>query len=260
MEGTEMTIAIIGIDPATLTPQERNGLAILSHVTPTDLAVLKNLIHVGMPAVIGGQTLHGFVALCAEREIDLSDEGVNAFKDLNQLGNEGADHGAIGVQTAVTYFAVLVAGTPGPAAGGRHVTDNGLAVVENFEGLSLTAYRDQVGVATIGWGHTYGVQMGQSITHDQAVAFLRSDLAIAEECVAKYTTVPLNDNQFDALVSFTFNCGTGAYRGSTLLRVLNTGDYTGAADHFAAWCHGDRGPIQGLVERRAEERGLFLRP
>lgn len=255
-----MSTTVEGLDMATLSPVARNAVAILTHVDGPHLAQLKNVMHVGFPAVVGPQTLTAFVALCQARGLDLSPAGVSNFKRAHQLGDTGPNEGAIGAQTAEAYFAYLHAGTPEPGLAHREVTARGMAVVENFEGLYLTAYRDQVGVPTIGWGHTAGVRMGQVITRADAEAFLRADLAVAEEAVDRLATVPLNDNQFDALVSFTFNVGTGALGVSTLLRLLDAGDFRGAADQFPRWCNGDRGPIPGLVARRAEERALFLRP
>jgi GH24 family phage-related lysozyme (muramidase) len=248
------------LDPASLTEAERNAFAILWHVSPDDLAALKHDMDIGIPTTIGPQTVTAFAALCLARGLDLSDAGVSAFKVLHQLGDTGPNHGAIGSQTATTYFDAIHASAPPAPTPGRHVTARGVAVVENFEGLELSAYRDSVGVATIGYGHTNGVRMGQTITREQADAFLRSDLTWAEHAVCSDVTAPLNDNQFDALVSFTFNCGAGALAGSTLLRKLNAGDYPGAADAFLSWVNGDHGPLPGLVARRNEERGLFLRP
>lgn len=249
---------IEGIDPTILLGAQKNALRILAQLAPGDLATLKNAMHLGMPAVIGPQTLATFVATARERGLDLSDAGVSAFKAHHGLDDSGANHGAIGPSTAAAYVKAIAAPSTPPPTGHRQVTDRGLRAVENFEGLVLHAYRDQVGVPTIGWGHTAGVQIGQVITREQAEAFLRADLAVAEEAVDRLVTVPLNDHQFDALVSFTFNCGTGALASSTLLRLLNKGDYQGAADQFLVWVRGDRGPLPGLVARRAEERALFL--
>lgn len=255
-----MPITIEGLTRETMNEKARNAFDILTHVTPQNLAVLKNLIHVGMPAVLGPQTLTTFVQFCADHNIDLSTSGVDAFKAANNLGNDGLNLHVIGAQTAQAYFNAMTAAKPAPARTGRHATDRGIHVIENFEGLLLHAYQDQVGVWTIGYGHTAGVYAGQVITRDQADAFLHGDVAWAENAVNQDVTVPLNDNQYDALVSFTFNCGAGALAASTLLRKLNAGDYQGAADAFRSWVNGDHGPIPGLVARRNEERGLFLQP
>lgn len=254
-----MTVSVQGLDAAALSSVERNGLAVLAHLTPADLAALKHLLNLGMPAVVGPQTLAAFLELCRTKGLDLSDAGVNAFKEGHHLGNTGANAGAIGAQTAAAILAVVAVAPPTPSPG-RRITPRGLAVIENFEGYSAAAYYDQVGVLTIGWGHTAGVYRGQLITRAQAEQLLRADVAIAEEAVNRLVKTPLIDNQFDALVSLTFNIGTGAFGASTLLRLLNAGDLAGAAAQFDRWVNGDKGPLPGLVARRAEERALFTRP
>jgi lysozyme len=130
----------------------------------------------------------------------------------------------------------------------------------NFEGLRLTAYQDSVGVWTIGWGHTGpDVRPGLTITRAQAESLLRQDLGRFERGVAGLVKVPLSSNQFSALVSFSFNVGLGALGSSTLLRVLNQGNYTGAADQFSVWNKAGGKTLEGLVRRRAAERALFLK-
>lgn len=139
----------------------------------------------------------------------------------------------------------------------------GLELVKFFEGLRLTAYVDPVGVLTIGWGHTGAdVDPGQTITKKQAEDLLIADLVHHEEYVDQIVEVPLNDNQRSALVSFAFNVGNGALASSTLLRKLNDGDYSGAADEFLRWVkgtvNGQKVTLAGLVKRRKAERQLFL--
>lgn len=142
----------------------------------------------------------------------------------------------------------------------RHINAAGLDLIKSFEGLRLTAYPDpQSGDApwTIGYGHTGRVLEGDVITAEQADAFLAADLAVFEEGVASSVSVPLTDNQFAALVSFSFNLGLGRLRGSTLLRLFNDGDDEGAAGEFPKWTAGG---LPGLVRRRAAEQALFRRP
>ena len=138
------------------------------------------------------------------------------------------------------------------------VSDAGLKLVMGFEGLRLTAYQDSVGVWTIGYGSTNGVEPGDVITEAQAEDLLRIDMRSAEKCLDDHVTVALNQNQYDALASFVFNLGCGAFSGSTLLRDLNAGDYQGAADQFGRWVHAGTDILPGLVKRRANERALFL--
>lgn len=137
----------------------------------------------------------------------------------------------------------------------------GRALIEKFEGLRLTAYRDTGGIWTIGYGHTNGVTPGMSINQPQADQFLKEDLASAAACVNLHCDAQLTQNQFDALVSFAFNIGNGAFASSTLLRLLNADDYTGAAGQFGRWVHDASGNVEpGLVTRRADERALFEKP
>ena len=136
----------------------------------------------------------------------------------------------------------------------------GLDLIKSFEGCSLKAYKCPAGVWTIGYGHTGGVKPGQTITHAQAVVMLQTDLGSYEMTVNKNVKVPINQNQFDALVSFTYNCGCNALRTSVLLKLLNKGDYTGAANQFDLWVNGGGKRLSGLVRRRAAEKELFLEP
>ena len=137
------------------------------------------------------------------------------------------------------------------------VSDAGLQLIKDSEGFSSVAYRDAVGVWTVGYGHTGGVQKGDTLTPDQADETLRQDAATAEQAVSRLVKVPLTQGQFDALVSFTFNLGAGALEGSTLLRLLNAGDYEGASSQFGRWIHAGSAVLPGLVARREKERELF---
>lgn len=134
----------------------------------------------------------------------------------------------------------------------------GLALIKKFEGCRLEAYKCPGGVWTIGYGHTSGVKQGQRITKTQAEEYLKSDLKVYEGYVNKYVKVKLNQNQFDALVSFTYNCGGGSLKKSLLLTKLNKGDYEGAANEFLRWNKASGKVLVGLVKRRKEERSLFL--
>lgn len=142
----------------------------------------------------------------------------------------------------------------------KTTSQRGLDLIENAEGLHLTAYQDDVGVWTIGYGHTRGVRPGMVITAADAQAYLRSDLNVAERAVNTLVTVDITQNQFDALVDFTFNLGAGDLAGSTLLRRLNDGDYDGAANEFGLWIHAGGKVEPGLVKRRNAEKALFMRP
>lgn len=137
-------------------------------------------------------------------------------------------------------------------------SQRGVSLIKSFEGLRLLAYRDAVGVWTIGYGATRGVKAGMSITKEQAERMLLNDVQRFEPEVARLVQVPLTGNQWDALVSFTYNLGAANLESSTLLRLLNRGDYPGAAGQFPRWNKAGGKVLPGLVRRRAAERVLFL--
>jgi lysozyme len=134
----------------------------------------------------------------------------------------------------------------------------GLALTKSFEGLELSAYPDQGGVWTIGYGHTGpGVHAGLVITQDQADTFLESDVAGAVTAVNRMVTAKINQNQFDALVDFTFNLGCANLSQSTLLRYVNAGEFGLAAAQFLLWDHVCGRVVPGLLRRRQAEMELF---
>lgn len=139
----------------------------------------------------------------------------------------------------------------------------GRKFIERFEGLYLKTYNDGVGVATIGYGHTTSaggppVRWGDVITEAEADQLLKDDLGRVEKDVERLVKVPLNQNQFDALVSFHFN--TGGLGRSTLLKKLNKGDYDSVPSELAKWNKGGGKVMRGLTTRRAEEGKLFTKP
>lgn len=143
----------------------------------------------------------------------------------------------------------------------KRVGDAGLEIIKDSEKLRLKAYMPTPNdVPTIGYGHTAGVKMGMTWTEGQAEQGLREDCQDAELRVNGHVSVPLNQNQFDALVSFVFNVGGGAFASSTLLRHLNAGRYQEAADQFPRWNKQAGKVLKGLTIRRARERELFLTP
>lgn len=134
-------------------------------------------------------------------------------------------------------------------------------IIKRSEGLRLTAYPDPAsgGVPfTIGWGSTRNVHKGMTITIAEAEHRLDEDMGDAFACIDNSVTVPLDYRQRDALCSFVFNVGCRAFQKSTMLRLLNAGDYTGAAAQFPRWNKGAGKVMPGLVKRRAAERALFL--
>ncbi len=147
---------------------------------------------------------------------------------------------------------------PEPKAAIRKTNQEGLKLIKSFEGLYLDAYEDPVGVWTIGWGATKGVYEGMKITVAQAEKMLQDELEKFEAAVADAVKVQLNDNQFSALVSFSYNLGAGSLFESTLLKLLNQGKFQEAADQFPRWNKAGGQPLLGLSRRRRAERALFL--
>ena len=152
----------------------------------------------------------------------------------------------------------------GIATDEMHVSPSGVDLICNFEGLRLKAYDDGVGVWTIGFGTTkypngIRVKKGDTCTLDQAKAYMQNDLKSFEQTVNNTVKVPLNQNQFDALVSLAYNIGSTAFKNSTLVRQLNEGNYKAAANQFNVWVNAGGKRMQGLVNRRATESTLFLK-
>jgi lysozyme len=136
-------------------------------------------------------------------------------------------------------------------------------LIRRFEGLRLQAYRDPVGLWTIGYGHTGpDVAAGLVIDEPTATLLLRRDIEQVEESLARLVRVPLSPGEHGALVAFAFNVGLAALAGSTLLKRLNAGDRAGAAREFGRWVHGTiagrKVRLAGLVRRRRAEADLFL--
>lgn len=129
-------------------------------------------------------------------------------------------------------------------------------LTEEFEGLRLHAYTDTGGVWTIGYGHTNGVRPGQVIDQATAEALLKHDQESAANFVNAHAGT-CTQNQFDALVDFTFNVGPGLFLSSTLLKKHLAGDYDGAAEEFLKWKYDNHVEIPGLLRRRVAERALY---
>jgi lysozyme len=145
----------------------------------------------------------------------------------------------------------------------RKTDEAGIDFITEQEGYELQRYKDSAGLWTIGVGHL--IKPGEhltSITREQAEKLLRDDLAETEEAINHLVRVPLNQNEFNALVSLAFNIGVGrkGFAGSSLLRFLNAGDYTGAANQFVRWNRAGGRVVNGLTERRLREKKLFLTP
>ncbi|MGP4772512.1 lysozyme [Acinetobacter sp. PFS20] len=150
------------------------------------------------------------------------------------------------------------------APDGKTTSQVGIDLIASFEDTRFKAYDDGVGIWTIGIGTTVypnGVEVkeGDTCTLEQAKSYFKQDLAKFEKTVNDSVKVPLTQNQFDALVSLTYNIGSSAFKSSTLLKKLNKRDYQGAADQFTLWNKAKGKILDGLTRRRAAERALFLK-
>jgi lysozyme len=142
---------------------------------------------------------------------------------------------------------------------------NGLSFIAKWEGCVLKVYKDIAGLPTIGVGHL--IKKGESfttITMEQALQLLSNDVKLCEAAVNKYIKVPLTQNQFDALVSWSFNCGTGVLQTSTLAKRLNAGAYQEVPQNLLSWCkatvNGKLTVNKGLQNRRVAEGELWSSP
>lgn len=137
---------------------------------------------------------------------------------------------------------------------------SGIDLIKSFESCKLTAYKDIVGVMTIGWGHTGSdVTEGLTITQQQADDFFLSDMSEFEDELLAVLKVDLSDNQYSALLSFLYNLGITRLKRSTLLEKVNAQIFTEAADAFLPWDMAGGQVSAGLKRRREAERTLFLR-
>lgn len=134
---------------------------------------------------------------------------------------------------------------------------DGVELIRHFEGCRFNAYLCPAGVWTIGYGHTAGVKEGDSIDQEAAEAFLIEDLETFEQAVMRLVEVPLTQQQFDALVSWTFNLGAGNLAESTLLKKLNNYQYAEVPEQMMRWVRAGGKVLDGLVRRRAAEAALF---
>tara|TARA_Y100000114_G_scaffold49565_1_gene45240 strand:+ start:2344 stop:2805 length:462 start_codon:yes stop_codon:yes gene_type:complete len=137
------------------------------------------------------------------------------------------------------------------------ISQEGIALIKRFEGCELKAYLCSAGVPTIGFGSTRGVSMDMEITQERAEALLIEDISDFEEEVNKCVKVPLTQNQFDALVAWTFNLGGTNLRNSTMLKVLNEGEYEKVPSEMKRWNKAAGKTLEGLIRRREAESLLF---
>lgn len=141
----------------------------------------------------------------------------------------------------------------------RHITQNGLSLIKRFEGLSPTIYLCPAGNPTIGYGHAVksGEDFTAGINEGQAKSLLRQDVIVAEQAVLRLIDVPLKDDQFDALVSFTYNLGVTALRQSTLRCRVNREEHILVPEQFMRWIWAGGYKSRGLARRREAEAELY---
>jgi lysozyme len=183
-----------------------------------------------------------------------------------------AAHGlsADGVAGPLTWKALAPSAAPASkgGGGGQGLSPHGAAFIGHFEGFSARLYNDPAGHCTIGFGHlvhrgpingTEPPEFKRGITRERGLEILRQDAKSAADAIARLVRTPLNTHQRDALISFTFNLGAGALETSTLLRLLNGGDYTSVPEQLNRWTKAGGRQLPGLVARRKAEGALFSR-
>ena len=142
-----------------------------------------------------------------------------------------------------------------------NISDKGLELIKNFEGCELKAYKCAAGVWTIGYGHTKDVKENDVITKKEADALLEKELEEYTSYVNNAVTQPLNQNQIDSMVSWTYNLGPSNLKSSTALKLLNLAEYEGVPAQLKRWnkatVNGERKVLDGLVRRREAEALMF---
>ena len=153
-----------------------------------------------------------------------------------------------------------------------NLSDKGIRFLRQAEGVRSDVYKDSAGLPTIGVGHLLTqselssgkiiidgepVKYGEGLSNHHIDELLKQDVDRFEKAIAEYVKVPLYQNQFDALVSFSFNVGVGAFKNSTLLKVLNARDYDKVPEQLKRWVYSSRKKVQGLVNRRNSEIALW---
>jgi len=182
---------------------------------------------------------------------------------LTQAQVEAGDR--IIAEQGIEIFAQLIGFKLDSKVSGQwDISENGYALIRDFEGFRDKAYRDTGGVWTLGFGTIKypdgrSVKQGDTCTREQAEQWLKSDCRWVDACLDKYVKATISQNQFDALASFVYNIGESQFRSSTLLAKLNAGDYRVAAANFDRWIYDNGKIITGLVNRRAQEKALFVK-
>lgn len=140
-----------------------------------------------------------------------------------------------------------------------NISPVGIALIKKFEGLKLIAYKCSADRWTVGYGHTTGVTEGKHITSSEAETLLAGDLEAVELAIHSLVKEELTQNEYDALCSFVFNLGAGAFAKSTLLKYIKVGNKISAGNEFLKWDKAAKKQLPGLTKRRNEERELFIK-
>lgn len=135
----------------------------------------------------------------------------------------------------------------------------GVAGIVQHEASVPVVYRDVAGINTVCVGHVTSAPVGSRFTNDECAELLQADTQVAQDTIRKAVKVPISQDQYDSLVSFVFNVGTGAFKSSTLLRKLNAGDCRGAASEFPKWDMAGGKHVPGLLRRRQDEASHFVK-
>ena len=138
-----------------------------------------------------------------------------------------------------------------------NISEEGISLIKNYEGCRLESYQDSVGVWTIGFGHIKDVKEGDKINQDEAENLLKEEMPEYEGYINNMVEVPLDQCQFDALVCWVYNLGPTNLRESTLLKLLNAGDYHTTPSQIKRWNKAGGKTLQGLIRRREAEALLF---
>ena len=137
------------------------------------------------------------------------------------------------------------------------ISENGLELIKKFEGCETTAYQDSVGVWTIGFGHTKGVEEGQTCSIEDAESMLADEMDEYEGYINNMVKVELQQHEFDALVAWVYNLGPTNLGESTMLKVLNGGQFDRVPDEMNRWTRAGGEILEGLVRRRQAESFMF---
>ena len=137
------------------------------------------------------------------------------------------------------------------------ISTEGISLIKKFEGCELESYKCAAGVWTIGFGSTHNIEEGMNISKDRAEELLLEDIAEFEESVLESVDMPMSQHQFDALVSWTFNLGPSNLKASTMLKVLNSGNYEDVPEQIKRWNKAGGKVLDGLIRRREAEALLF---